>query len=113
MVLEQMRCLKEDVLPALASEGIVVAPYESLSKAERDQADEYFAREVFPVLTPLAVDPAHPFPYISGLSLNFGIIVRSTDTEGTPTRFIRLKVPPSLPGLVQVGGTTRFAFLRE
>src|SRR6266852_6177600 len=50
--LEPMRCLKEDVLPALASEGIVVAPYESLNKAERDQADEYFAREVFPVLTP-------------------------------------------------------------
>jgi len=113
MVLEQMRCLKEDVLPALASEGIVVAPYESLTKAERDQADEYFAREVFPVLTPLAVDPAHPFPYISGLSLNFGIIVRSNDDEGTQTRFIRLKVPPSLPGLVQVGDSTRYTFLSQ
>jgi polyphosphate kinase len=113
MVLEQMRCLKEDVLPALASEGIVVAPYESLTKAERDQADDYFAREVFPVLTPLAVDPAHPFPYISGLSLNFGITVRSNDDEGTQTRFIRLKVPPSLPGLVQVGDTTRYTFLSE
>ena len=113
MVLEQMRCLKEDVLPALASEGIVVASYESLTKAERDQADEYFAREVFPVLTPLAVDPAHPFPYISGLSLNFGIIVRSNDDEGSQTRFIRLKVPPSLPGLVQVGDSTRYTFLSE
>ena len=113
MVLEQMRCLKEDVLPALASEGIVVAPYESLTKAERDQADEYFAREVFPVLTPLAVDPAHPFPYISGLSLNFGIIVRSNDDEGSQTRFIRLKVPPSLPGLVQVGDSTRYTFLSQ
>ena len=108
-----MRCLKEDVLPALAREGIVVAPYESLTKAERDQADEYFAREVFPVLTPLAVDPAHPFPYISGLSLNFGITVRSTEAEGTHTRFIRLKVPPSLPGLVQVGDTSRYTFLSE
>ena len=113
MVLEQMRCLKEDLLPALASEGIVVARYDSLTKAERDQADEYFAREVFPVLTPLAVDPAHPFPYISGLSLNFGITVRSDDDEGTRTRFIRLKVPPSLPGLVQVGDTTRYTFLSE
>jgi polyphosphate kinase len=113
MVLEQMRCLKEDVLPALASEGIVIAPYESLTKAERDQADEYFAREVFPVLTPLAVDPAHPFPYISGLSLNFGIIVRSNDDEGSQTRFIRLKVPPSLPGLVQVGDSTRYTFLSQ
>src|SRR5258708_3423079 len=113
MVLEQIRCLKEDVLPALASEGIVVAPYESLTKAERDQADEYFAREVFPVLTPLAVDPARPFPYISGLSLNFGIPVRLTEAEGTQTRFIRLKVPPSLPGLIQVGDTTRYTFLSE
>jgi polyphosphate kinase len=111
MVLEQMRCLKEDILPALASEGIVVAAYDSLTKAERDQADDYFAREVFPVLTPLAVDPAHPFPYISGLSLNFGITVRSNDDEGTQTRFIRLKVPPSLPGLVQVGDATRYTFL--
>src|SRR3989440_209521 len=113
LALEQLRCLKEDVLPALAREGIVVAPYESLTKAERDQADEYFAREVFPVLTPLAVDPAHPFPYISGLSLNFGITVRSTEAEDTQTRFIRLKVPPSLPGLVQVGDTTRYTFLSE
>jgi polyphosphate kinase len=113
MAVEQMRCLKEDVLPALASEGIVVAPYEALTKAERDQADEYFAREVFPVLTPLAVDPAHPFPYISGLSLNFGITVRSDDDEGTQARFIRLKVPPSLPGLVQVGDTSRYTFLSE
>src|SRR5437763_7438139 len=102
MAVEQMRCLKEDVLPALASDGIVVAPYESLTKAERDHADEYFAHEVFPVLTPLAVDPAHPFPYISGLSLNFGITVRSTEAEEAHTRFIRLKVPRSLPGLVQV-----------
>ncbi len=113
LAFEQMRCLKEDVLPALAREGIVVAPYESLTKAERDQADEYFAREVFPVLTPLAVDPAHPFPYISGLSLNFGIMVRSTAAEATPTSFIRLKVPPSLPGLVQVGDATRYTFLSE
>src|SRR2546421_9762329 len=89
LALEQLRCLKEDVLPALAREGIVVAPYESLTKAERDQADKYFAREVFPVLTPLAVDPAHPFPYISGLSLNFGITVRSKEDEAH-TRFVRL-----------------------
>src|SRR5437868_4605832 len=88
MAVEQMRCLKEDVLPALASDGIVVAPYESLTKTERDQADEYFAREVFPVLTPLAVDPAHPFPYISGLSLNFGITVLSTEAEEAQTRLI-------------------------
>src|SRR6185295_8761252 len=93
--------------------GIVVAGYESLSKEERDQADDYFAREVFPVLTPLAVDPAHPFPYISGLSLNFGINIRATDSERAELSFVRLKVPPSLPGLVRLGSGTKFTFLSE
>jgi len=113
MIVEQMRCLREDILPALAREGLVVAAYESLSKEERDQADEYFAREVFPVLTPLAVDPAHPFPYISGLSLNFGINIRATDSEKAELRFVRLKVPPSLPGLVRLGNGTKFTFLSD
>src|SRR5499427_5022442 len=102
MVVEQMRCLREDILPALNREGIVVAPYDALSKQERVQAEEFFAREVFPVLTPLAVDPAHPFPYISGLSLNLGIILRSADDQKSESRFVRLKVPPSLPALVQL-----------
>jgi polyphosphate kinase len=113
MVVEQVRCLREEVLPALAGEGIVVASYDSLTKEERDLADDYFAREVFPVLTPLAVDPVHPFPYISGLSLNFGITVRPNEATETETRFIRLKVPPSLPGLVQVGDTAKYTFLSE
>ena len=113
MLLEQMRCLREDLLPALEREGIVVAAYESLSKEERDQADEYFAREVFPVLTPLAVDPAHPFPYISGLSLNFGINIRPVDEGNAEMRFVRLKVPPSLPGLVRLGNGLKFTFLSD
>ena len=113
MIVEQMRSLREDILPALERQGIAVAGYDSLSKEERDQADEYFAREVFPVLTPLAVDPAHPFPYISGLSLNFGINIRATDEANAEMRFVRLKVPPSLPGLVRVGNATKFTFLSE
>ncbi len=113
MFVEQTRCWKEEILPQLEHEGIVVASYDALSKDERDQADEYFAREVFPVLTPLGVDPAHPFPYISGLSLNLGISVRSAESAEHETRFVRLKVPPSLPGLVQVNGGTRYTFLSE
>jgi polyphosphate kinase len=113
MTIEQMRCLKEDVLPALAREGLVVGSYESLSRDERDRADDYFTHEVFPVLTPLAVDPAHPFPYISGLSLNFGISVRTSESADAETRFVRLKVPPSLPGLVQVSDGTKYTFLSE
>jgi len=77
-----------------------------LTKAERDQADEYFAREVFSGADTAGGRSGAPVPYISGLSLNFGITVRSNDDEGTQTRFIRLKVPPSLPGLVRVGDTT-------
>lgn len=112
MLAEQTRCLKQDILPQLERERIIVASYESLSKAERDKADEYFDREVFPVLTPLGVDPAHPFPYISGLSLNLGIMVRAGDGEAG-TRFVRLKVPPSLPGLIQLGDEPKFVFLSE
>ena len=113
MVVEQMRCLREDILPALNREGIIVAPYDALSKQERAQAEEFFAREVFPVLTPLAVDPAHPFPYISGLSLNLGIILRSADDQKSESRFVRLKVPPSLPALVQLGTGTKYTLLSE
>src|SRR6266498_4363674 len=83
MIAEQMRCLTEEILPELENNGIVVAPYQSLTKAERDKADRYFLRQVFPVLTPLAVDPAHPFPYISGLSLNLGVMVQSGDADSS------------------------------
>src|SRR3989442_8791658 len=95
LIAEQMRCLKEQILPELGANGIVLAPYQSLSKAERDEVDHYFVRQVFPVLTPLAVDPAHPFPYISGLSLNLGLMVQSLDDASPRSeRFVRLKVPP-------------------
>ena len=113
MFADQMRCLKEEILPELERDGIVVTAYDALSRAERDKADEYFTREVFPVLTPLGVDPAHPFPYISGLSLNLGISVRAAESSETETRFVRLKVPPSLPGLIQVNGGARYTFLSD
>jgi polyphosphate kinase len=113
MIAEQVRCLKEEILPGLEREGIIVARYESLSRAEREKADDYFGREVFPVLTPLGVDPAHPFPYISGLSMNLGITVLSADASGREQRFVRLKVPPSLPGLVQVNDESKYVFLSE
>jgi len=84
-----------DVLPALAEQGIALLRWEDLTDSERKAMATLFAERVFPVLTPLAVDPAHPFPYISGLSLNLAVIVRnpSTDTE----HFARVKVPPNFP----------------
>jgi polyphosphate kinase len=111
MATEQVRYLKEEILPELARHGIVLATYDLLSKAEREVADEYFTQQVLPVLTPLAVDPAHPFPYISGLSLNLGLWIRSAADE--EAHFVRLKVPPVLPGLVQVSDQTKYAFLSE
>src|SRR5438105_4196054 len=113
MIADQMRCLREEILPELAANGIVSAPYQSLSKEERDTVDDYFMRQVFPVLTPLAVDPAHPFPYISGLSLNLGLVVQAAELEPAEARFVRLKVPGVLPGLVQTGAGTKYTFLSE
>jgi len=119
MIAEQMRCLQHEILPELVQQEIVVTCYASLSPAERDKADDYFKQNVFPVLTPLAVDPAHPFPYISGLSLNLGLMVESPDADrfsktASEARFVRLKVPPVLPGLVAVSGAkNKFTFLSE
>jgi polyphosphate kinase len=113
MIEERRRCLREAILPELADHGIVLASYSSLSDGERQAADDFFAQQVFPVLTPLAVDPAHPFPYISGLSLNLGVMVEDESSSGTEPRFVRLKVPPLLPGLIQVGSGSKYVFLSE
>jgi len=113
MMADATTVLRDEILPELSRHGLEVAPYRSLSKVEHEQADEYFKHHVFPVLTPLAVDPVHPFPYISGLSLNFGIMMRPTDAEDDKPSFVRLKVPQTLPGLVQVGPHSKYTFLSE
>lgn len=113
MAHDQIRCLREDILPALARHEIVIASYDSLGDDERAQMKEYFTQHVFPVLTPLAVDPAHPFPYISGLSLNFGIMLKASDSDDDEGSFVRLKVPPTLPGLIQLGNEEKFVMLSE
>ncbi|GAB3602606.1 RNA degradosome polyphosphate kinase [Microbacterium aureliae] len=89
------------VRPALADAGIVVVGWGDLSDDERSRLYDYFQAQVFPVLMPLAVDPAHPFPYISGLSLNLAIRIRNARTGRQ--EFARLKVPPMLPRIVEVG----------
>ena len=76
LVERQGRCFTDDVLPALAEAGIRIVHWERSTPQDRERLAEYFTAQIFPVLTPLAVDPAHPFPYISGLSLNMAIIVR-------------------------------------
>jgi polyphosphate kinase len=101
LVQRHARCWLDDVEPALAQAGIRILHWDELDRAEQDRLGEYFRAQVFPVLTPLAVDPAHPFPYISGLSLNLAVLVR--DTEGPAAeRFARVKVPNNVQRFVTV-----------
>ncbi|MEI7655626.1 MAG: RNA degradosome polyphosphate kinase [Actinomycetes bacterium] len=97
----QAEFYREQLLPQLALEEIRVPAWDELSPQERQEATAFFRSRVFPVLTPLAVDPSHPFPYISGLSLNLAVIVRNPDNE--MELFARVKVPPLLPRFVHLG----------
>ncbi|MGD2042917.1 MAG: polyphosphate kinase 1 [Acidimicrobiia bacterium] len=100
-----------EVAPALAKEGIVFSDYSTLNADDRAFLDQQFDELVFPVVTPLAVDPAHPFPYISNLSLNLAIFVRNPET--TLTRFARVKIPPVLPRFVLLPDGERFVPLEQ
>ena len=97
----------KDISPRLEEAGIRIVHWDELAEHEAKRLREYFRDQVFPVLTPLAVDPAHPFPYISGLSLNLAVQVRDPDT-GAP-RFARLKVPNNVPRFVRVASSDRDA----
>ncbi|MFK4760512.1 RNA degradosome polyphosphate kinase [Microbacterium sp. ZW T5_45] len=102
------------VRPALADAGIEITEWDAITAEEQASLSEYFQAQVFPVLMPLAVDPAHPFPYISGLSLNLAIRIRNARTGRQ--EFARLKVPPMLPRFVEVRGTSeilRFVRLED
>jgi polyphosphate kinase len=122
LVAEQSRCLREDVLPQLARHGIEIASYDALSTDERRSLKKYFDGHIFPVLTPQGVDPSHPFPAISNLSLNIGLMVEPVVEHGitrsltglAEPRFVRVKVPPLVPRLVRVGTEgARFVFVEE
>jgi len=97
---EQAQVFHSDVLPGLLAAGIELLRWQDLTENERAEMNRFFDAQVFPVLTPLAVDPSHPFPYISGLSLNLAVVVRNP-VSGTEL-FARVKVPPSLPRFVKV-----------
>ena len=91
---EVERILMEDLLPQLAGHGVQVCRWYDLTEPEREQMNSFFDRQLFPVLTPLAVDPSHPFPYISNLALSIGVLVR--DPRNGEQRFARVKVPTFL-----------------
>ncbi|MCZ4078444.1 RNA degradosome polyphosphate kinase [Rhodococcus sp. H36-A4] len=94
------RVLLDAILPELTSEGIAIIRWSDLDADERQRLSGYFHEQVFPVLTPLAVDPAHPFPYISGLSLNLAVTVKDYATAGE--HFARVKVPDNVDRFVRV-----------
>lgn len=95
------RVFLDSVRPALAEEGIHIVTWADLDQAERDELSTYFTDQVFPVLTPLAVDPAHPFPFVSGLSLNLAVMVRQPEDGGQ--HFARVKVPNNVDRFVELG----------
>ena len=98
MLQRQTKCLVEDLIPRLADAGITILPIASLDESRRALAEDYFRRTVFPVLTPLAFDPGHPFPFLSNLSLNVAAELKNPETGAV--QFARVKVPPTLPRLV-------------
>ena len=100
LVAEQSRVFSEDVRPSLAAEGIEILGWDQLTAAEKDRMRAMFAERIFPVLTPLAVDPSHPFPYISGLSLSLAVLLRNPATGAK--QFARVKVPPLLSRFVKL-----------
>jgi len=106
---------RNDVKPALDDADIHIEVWSDLAEEDRERVRELYAQRIFPVLMPLAVDPAHPFPYISGLSLNLSVRVRNPKTE--KVQFARVKVPSMLPRFVQLpddgSGRTRYIPLED
>ncbi|MEO8580047.1 MAG: polyphosphate kinase 1, partial [Gemmatimonadales bacterium] len=111
LVEQQQRCFYDVLLPELEEHGIVIVRMDDLTPDEWHVMDQFFESQVFPVLTPLAVDPGHPFPYISNLSLSLAVQIRDPET-GT-TRFARVKVPKSLPRWIPFGRPNEFVPLER
>jgi len=111
LVARQTHVFEKRVRPRLGSAGIEITDWADLKKPEREELTALFEERVFPVLTPLSVDPAHPFPHISDLSLNLAVVVR--DPSSGAKRFARVKVPSLLPRFVEVGGGRRVVLLEQ
>ena len=111
VVKRQVGLYTGEIVPALASAGISLVRAEEVNKKELSQLHTVFRQQIFPVLTPLAVDPGHPFPYISHLSLNLAVMVR--DPQRRQQRFARVKVPPVLPRFIPLVEGERFVPLED
>ncbi|MGF1575153.1 MAG: polyphosphate kinase 1 [Cyanophyceae cyanobacterium] len=111
LVYEQHQHFESHIRPELARQGVRILDYPDLSELQKRELKEMFAAQIYPVLTPLAVDPAHPFPYISNLSLSLAVVVRDPETD--EEHFARIKVPNLLPRFVQMGETLDFVPLEQ
>ena len=105
------RLFIDDIVPALASEGIKFITYADLGQEDRSELESVFEASIFPVLTPLAVDPSHPFPFISDLSLNLAVLLYDPIAEAH--RFARVKIPPNVPRLIQLADGQRFVPIEQ
>ena len=110
LVTEQSRLFQQEIRPQLRTEGIEILTWDELTAAEKDRMRTLFGERIFPVLTPLAVDPSHPFPYISGLSVNLAVLLRNPATGAS--QFARVKVPTNLSRFVKLA-EGRFLPLEE
>ena len=97
------------IIPELAQHGIEFLKINEITQDERDHLKDYYNKRIFPVLTPLVVDPSHPFPYISGLSLNIGINIESS--EDYDINFARVKIPTNLPRFIRTSDESKFRFV--
>jgi len=113
LIQRQSDCFHKDILPLLNSSGIEIITWKDLSAEEIAFVNGIFHTKVFPVLTPLAVDPSHPFPYISGLSLNLAVVVAKPDSD--EEMFARVKIPSNLPRFIEISlsNIKRFIPLEE
>jgi polyphosphate kinase len=110
------KLLRDDLMPALGDEGIAIRSYAELSDEQKNDLRVLFDERVFPVLTPLAVDQGHPFPYISNLSLSLGVEMYESTVDGPEMHFARVKVPQSLPRLIALPapeGINHFVLLED
>ncbi len=105
----QSERFRDVIVPELAAQGIEFAKISELSDVEREHLDTYYRERIFPVLTPLVVDPSHPFPYISGLSLNIGVNIKSS--EDHDISFARVKIPTNLPRFVRTSDLSKYRFV--
>jgi len=111
LTLTQEAIVRDSLLPFLAENGIFVLRWDQMSAGDRAELASQFMERIYPILTPLAVDPAHPFPYISNLALNLAITVR--DPRSGEQRFARVKLPANFPRFISVGSSKTFVLIED